>query len=415
VKPTKPTSQTGESCPQKSFLVPALCFGLAASHSANAQSQWTTADDFVLVPGFSSSGLGLGTNGVGDAIAVGYGAMDASGTTVAVTRESSDLGQSWQTASVVNYPGATALNFRATANKGQTLYAAAEAFSSGGSTTWMAAQSEDGGSSWGISDSFQLAPNEHAVVSALAVDESGNVFAGGYATATNQQYFIIRKLAHGTSQWSTVYQAAGGMCSGFAIHPTAGIFAVGHVPYGSGSTWLVLQSSDGGSTWKMVDNYAPGLFGRGFGIGCDSRGALYATGQVGSNWATRRSTDAGRTWSLSDNFNYLSTKPNASGGNQNGYSVTFDYQGNVYVAGAALTRDKISGTAWHWVVRELPVGRSSWIISDDFQLTTGQSAYPSEFQASTVSAASGHLLLVTGEGTDAAGVRHWITRRLVVP
>jgi hypothetical protein len=385
-----------------------------ASQLVNAQSPWAISDDFQLVPGLESSGFGLGTDAVGNIIAVGSGAMGASGTTLAITRQTVDLAQSWQTSSAIGYPGSTGLDFRATANNGQTLYAGAVAFFSGGSTTWIIAESSDGGTNWSISDSFQLAPNSHAVVSALAVDASGNVFAGGYATANNQQYFLIRKLAYGASQWSTVYQALGGICSGFAIHPTGGIFAVGHGPYGSGSAWLVVQSPDEGSTWNVVDDYATKLSSQGNGIGCDSRGILYATGKVGSNWATRRSTDAGRTWATIDSFNYNSATK--SGGNQSGCSVTFDYQGNVYVAGNAETQDKTSRqTAFHWVVRKLPAGGSSWVISDDFQLATGQSAFPTVYQASSVSAASGHLVMVTGGATDAAGVGHWITRRLVVP
>ena len=390
-----------------------LSFGFTATQLVSAQSQWTTADDFVLMPGFRSGGLGLATNAVGDIISAGFGATDASGTTVGVTRQSTDLGQTWQTSSALSYPGATALDFRAIANDGVTLYAAAVAFS-GGSSTWIIAESADGGTTWGISDSFQLAPNQRAVPSALAVDASGNVFAGGYATTSNQAYLLIRKLSPGASLWTTVYQAAGGFCSGFAVHPSAGIFAVGQAPYGSGSTWLVLQSPDEGSTWKVVDNYAPRLSSQGNGIGCDSRGILYATGKVGSNWATRRSTDAGKTWAVIDNFNYNSATK--TGGNQSGCSVTFDYQGNVYVAGNAETLDKTSKqTAFHWLVRKLPLGGSVWSTSDDFQLATGQSALPTEFQACTVSAASGHLLVVTGTANDSAGVGHWITRELVVP
>jgi hypothetical protein len=380
-----------------------------ASPLANAQ--WTTTDDFQLIPGMTSYGFGLGTSPSGSILAVGSSTIDAAGTSVAVARQCADLGLTWQPLSAVNFPGATWSSFRAVASDGQTLYAGGDCSTSSG-TVWFVAQSTDGGDTWGISDSFQLAPNQGALCSALVVDSSGNVFASGSAMVNNQQCFIIRKLPLGASSWSTVYQAAGGSGFGMAIHPTAGLFAVGYLTYGTQPAWAVLRSIDDGNTWAIADLYpaASGSWSHGRGIGVDSHGNLYTTGIVGNTWTTRRSMNAGASWTITDTFYYTSKATKIGGYQSGGYSVSFDYLGNVYVAGYA----DVPKGGFHWTVRKLPVGGSTWSISDDFQLTTGQDAYPSVYQASILSANSGHLLLVTGYASTTAG-GHWITRRLVVP
>src|SRR5690242_16255998 len=94
-------SRTKPFAAQKTFLwyqwlfSVALCASPMVSLPARAQSQWTTTDAFQLVQGFSSEGLGLGTNEFGNVITVGHGITDGSGTTVAITRESQDQGQTW--------------------------------------------------------------------------------------------------------------------------------------------------------------------------------------------------------------------------------------------------------------------------------------------------------------------------------
>jgi hypothetical protein len=90
--------------------------------------------------------------------------------------------------------------------------------------------------------------------------------------------------------------------------------------------------------------------------------------------------------------------------------VAFDYLGNVYVAGNAT----VPGQGPHWTVRELAVGATSWVTSDDFQLVTGGSASPPAHQACILSANWGHLILVIGSAMDSSFVEHWITRSLVV-
>jgi len=180
----------------------ALSFGagLMASHFANAQSQWTTADGFQLVPGFSSDGLGVGTNEFGNIIAVGYGTT-GSGTTVAVTRQSPDLGQTWpsQLSAAFSYPGASSCTFKAVASAGHILYAAAADNAGqvpGSQQNWLIVQSTDGGNTWQVSDSFG-----QGACNAVAVDGSGNVFATGNITLNGYVYPVVRELAAGGAGW----------------------------------------------------------------------------------------------------------------------------------------------------------------------------------------------------------------------
>jgi hypothetical protein len=380
----------------------ALCASPIVSFPANAQSQWTTTDDFQLVPSLSALGAGLATNATGDIIAVGSGVADASGTDVAITRHSSDQGLNWSTLVTNSYPGASSCTFRAVANSGQTLYAAGCYYPG---PNWFIAQSTDNGKSWQVIDSLA-----RTVCSALAVDGAGNVFAAGGSVAPDGSiYLMVRKLAAGESSWSTVYeaQAPSGEAYGIAIHPTSGIFVIGSLPNGTQSAWGVLKSQDGGNTWAVSDLYIPA--GRnpssyGCGVAVDSTGNLYATGRAVNSWVTRRSTDGGTNWNTIDTFQY-STK-----GFSQGASVSFDYQGNVYVAG----RGGAGKLGNYWLVRKLPAGSTSWQNSDVFQRSSG-SAYPGYGQGSILSVSGGHVLMVTGDAFDSSSVQHWITRRLVVP
>ena len=386
--------------------------GLMAAHLANAQSQWTTTDAFQLAQGFSSLGLGMGINEFGNILAVGNGIADSSGTTVAITRQSPDFGQTWPTelSGAFNYLGASSCTFKAVANAGQTLYAAAADNANqvpGGQQNWLIVQSTDGGDTWMVSDSFA-----QGACNAIASDGSGNVFAAGNFTLNGNICPIIRKLVAGGTGWSTVYQnsvpGVGGL--GIAFHPIAGVFVVGALGNGTQNSWTVLKSQDGGSTWTVADRYpSPYLAGSyGRGIAVDPQGNIYATGGSENYWITRRSTDRGTTWTTIDKFQYStkkSTKPTGQGS-----SLSFDYHGNVYVAGYSG-----GGTeGFYWIVRKLPAGASSWQNSDVFQLLSGDTSEPSYNQSSILSANGGHVLLVTGHASDSVS-DHWITRRLVVP
>jgi hypothetical protein len=63
----------------------------------------------------------------------------------------------------------------------------------------------------------------------------------------------------------------------------------------------------------------------------------------------------------------------------------------------------------HWLVRR-PNAQGTWQTVDDYQLAAGQRGY-----ASDVAADAGGNLVVVGAANDAAGVSHWIVRRLANP
>ena len=178
-------------------------------------------------------------------------------------------------------------------------------------------------------------PNSKANPNAVVEDPAGRVFVAGYmGDSKNADHFFTRRSLDGGTTWKTVDdQAPGGLNQALSLAATpAGVFAAGWLR----NVWTVRRSTDGGTTWKTVDSFlaAPaGYYSHARGIAADASGNLYVTGQsqflankvTTTHWITRKSSDGGTTWRTVDDA--------LIGTNPFGYAVTVDAFGRVFATG----------------------------------------------------------------------------------
>jgi len=158
---------------------------------------------------------------------------------------------------------------------------------------------------------------------------------------------------------------------GLTASPSGTIYAVGNTY----TTWsqLVLGSSDSGSSWSVLDDFAPpgrhvdffGLFDLGGGITSDPAGNLYVSGlsypdefsNAEAQWYVRRSTDGGATWTTVDAFVKSPVDANADD-----IGIAADASGNAYVSGCDFYQ---SGSNFSplWTIRK-GVGGTSFSTVD---------------------------------------------------
>lgn len=378
------------------FLALCAALLLAPLTSALGQSTWQTVDDFQLAPGKVAGVSGVAAVDDGVVFASG-GADDASGVRHGFVRRSLDAGQSW--VSVLDIPGIAQL---ATVTVGPSGRVVAAGPSNAGS--WVAAVSEDGGTSWTVGNAWTGAGSPLAVVE----DVAGRVFVGGYSIDTkNRWHFFVRRSLDGGANWATVQDlvSPSGGSSVWALAATpAGVFAASR--YGN-TSWIVRRSTDGGQTWNTVDTYYSGSTGNfPYGMTADANGNLFVTGVAfispGKNkpsvahWITRRSVNGGQTWTVVDDF--------VPGSSNMGRAVAVDAFGRVFATGYV----SLNGVS-RWITRVSLDGGTTWVTTDDVPLLSSAGT----LRAAAADAVGNVFIGGQAPGTD--GVNHGVVRMLAAP
>ena len=186
---------------------------------------------------------------------------------------------------------------------------------------------------------------------------------------------------------------------GVAADPIGNIYVVGVGVSNSGHRGVTRESSDGGASWTLVDDFAyPSGKGTEFWkVGADDLGNLFVIGTSLdtariSHWLVRHSQDGGATWATVDD--YLGPG-NGAGGGADPSGVLVLNSGQVYVAGwgaktFSSTGKKTSG-ATDWIMRRSLDGGTTWTTVDDYEFATSQG-----FTAAQAITASSAGLLAAG-------------------
>ncbi len=257
---------------------------------------------------------------------------------------------------------------------------------------------------------------------------------------------------------------------GLTVAPSGMIYTVGNSWDGSAVSpgrQLVLGSSDNGSSWSLLDDYAPPgqfvdfWFGLGGGIASDSVGNLYVSSFTyddasynRAGWYVRRSIDGGLTWATVADFAVAPVSSSADD-----VAVAADGAGDVYVAACdvyllnsvwyhdwtirkgiggtsfstidvlpnsypkdifvhptagifVVGQTKItnkSATSYAWLVRRSTSDGATWSNVDTFQLSSSRNAV-----AMGIGADSAGNLYVVGSGSvlnKGINSSHWLVRK----
>lgn len=382
---------------------------LAASIAAPAQT-WQTVNDFQLVAGLDTLGSDIGFDSHGDLYAVGGASLSADDSEHAtVLSLSRDHGGNWMTLPAFAEAGWTWAHYRAFAAAGDLLL-----LGGNGNLGGFVRESTDRGMTWTTVDHCD------AGISDLAVHPlTGDVYAGGSSETAGG---IIRRRPAGAMDFTTVHEAGPGDVGSvwaIAVHPDGAVIGAGNKVDAAtrAMSWIVLRSDAGTAPWEIADTFQVAEWSGTSAGGClvTSDGTVFVSGSAynaqtrKTHWVVRRSTDGGITWGISDNFSL-------GGPGAQVFEIAQDAGGSLYVCGqAADKRGKLFWLVRKWgvvttIVKGKPVTRWAWTTSDSYQLATGRAALPLGI---TVGPDGG--VLVCGRAQDAAGIDHFIVRRLPAP
>ena len=172
----------------------------------------------------------------------------------------------------------------------------------------------------------------------IAVDGSGNVYVTGYETVTGEEFNIwVRKYdTDGYEVWTRTYNDAKNLKDfgcGIAVDGSGNVYVTGYelVIGELNNIWVRKYDTYGSEVWTRTYNGAAYGWDQGYGITVDGSGNVYVTGcekvtDEGNNiWVRKYDTDGEEVWTRT--YNGLANDFDAGNG------ITVDGSGNVYVTG----------------------------------------------------------------------------------
>ena len=408
----------------------AVCAG---SPIVKAQT-WETVDDIDSPAAFAA---GVVSDSAGNVFVAGS-IKDATGNSHATVMKSNDQGGTWVT---LDYVAAATNSWTIRGIVSARIAIGENTFenhlvtaSLSGGNKWLIRRSVNAGATWATLDIY-MNPNPQYVLESppsLALDGKGNIFAVGVATETTiitikgkttitkAYHPLLRKFEGGV--WRTITTSLGVgqiVCSG------NNVFGLG----GTGDSWQVRKSTDGGDTWNLVDTFRYDMSGttRQYDIAADSQGNLFVVGMgtrvtsSGSRrtattlteqfWLVREGTGSGTVWTTVDVYDL--GRPVFDGGGGNFYgaynlatSLTVDSYDNVHVTGYGVGTQNLR----RWITRNLSSGTGLWTTTDDFSLGAGNTA-----EGWGIAADPFGNMFATGRGGNSSVYHGWLVRRKLVP
>jgi uncharacterized delta-60 repeat protein len=204
--------------------------------------------------------------------------------------------------------------------------------------------------------------NGDEYASALTVDKSGNVYVTGYSyySGTGNDYATVKYGPDGNPLWAKCYNGQGNsddMASALAVDNSGNVYVTGE-SYGSdaNSSYATIKySPDGNQLWAKYYNGPANSYNGASALAVDSSGNVYVTGysydsDAISDYATvKYGPDGSQLWA--ERYN------GPDNGDDYACALTIDSSGNVYVTGNSYSNDTSTDYA---TVKYGPNGNPLW-------------------------------------------------------
>jgi len=200
--------------------------------------------------------------------------------------------------------------------------------------------------------------NGFDVATAVAVDDSGNVYVTGTssATGTYYDYATLKYKPNGNTAWVKRYNGPGygdDIANAVAVDDSGNVYVTGQsVGSGTFSDYATLKySPNGDSTWVRRYNGPANGFDNATALAVDDSANVYVTGLSQGDYATLKYSPNGDTvWVRRYN--------GPANGLDNAKAVAVDDSGNVYVTGGSEGSGTFSDYA---TLKYSPNGDTGWV------------------------------------------------------
>ena len=333
--------------------------------------------------------------------------------------------QPWQTVDDFQYvAGQPALNYGLTVAPSGTLFACGYAADSVGTYHGLVMSSTSAGTIWSapLDDYLYAQDYDTFYDGGMVTDGSGNLYVAGetYYVGSNPlgdlaNHWITRRSSDGGTTWSLVddFAPGGPQTQPFGLaSDTAGnvyVAGVANHPGVNDLVWTVRKGTGGGS-FSTVDALSSGQGGQANGIYVHPTAGIFAVGsaiiagtkgyKTTEAWIVRRGSNGGATWSTVDTFQ-LSVNLTSRA-----FGIGADSSGNLYVVGQGFIKNGKNNYS-HWIVRKSTNSGSSWSTVDDFQLSATSNTGAGRFVADSL----GNLYVSGGTPFNPWSANEWLVRK----
>lgn len=184
------------------------------------------------------------------------------------------------------------------------------------------------------------AVNSYDYGNAIALDGAGNVYVAGaeHASAQGTDIWVRKYDSSGNTVWTRTFSGAGNdwdYGNGVAVDDDGNVYVVGQetiVACANSDIWLRKYDSAGNTVWTRTHDGPANGNDNGYAVALDSDGNVYAAGyeshatQSGNVWIRKYDSDGNVIWTKTYN--------GSASGFDAGYGVSVDGSGNIYVTGS---------------------------------------------------------------------------------